>query len=114
MPNRTATRMREDSCRKCVQSGGVLGEIPSRQIVMGAVTQPWVANPVFRPLPPDEFITFNDPNYVKIVCGRCGRSNRAVRIRLSHGNAGCGYRSGGTLQVSALPDFVRFSRGPPD
>ena len=54
---------------------GVLGEIPSRQIVHGAVTQPWVANPVFRPLPPDEFITFNDPNYVKIVW-----TSRAHRI----------------------------------
>jgi hypothetical protein len=34
---------------------------------MGAVTQPWCANVVFRPLPPDAFIAFHEPDYVKIV-----------------------------------------------
>ena len=34
---------------------------------MGAVTQPWKANVVFRALPPEEFAAFNDPDYVKIV-----------------------------------------------
>src|SRR5947207_3726981 len=29
---------------------GVLAEVPDRQVVMGAVTQPWFANVVFRPL----------------------------------------------------------------
>jgi hypothetical protein len=33
----------------------VLAEIPGREIVLGAVTQPWVPNPVFRGLPPAEF-----------------------------------------------------------
>jgi hypothetical protein len=46
---------------------GVLAEIPGRQIVMGAVTQPWYANVVFRPLPPSEFAAFHEPDYVKIV-----------------------------------------------
>jgi hypothetical protein len=46
---------------------GVLAEIPDHEIVMGAVTQPWVARPVFRPLPPDQFAAFQDPGYVKIV-----------------------------------------------
>ncbi len=46
---------------------GVLAEVPGREIVMGAVTQPWHANVVFRPLPPDEFAAFNEPGYVKIV-----------------------------------------------
>jgi hypothetical protein len=46
---------------------GVLAEIPGRQIVMGAVTQPWYANVVFRPLPPSEFVAFHEPDYVKIV-----------------------------------------------
>lgn len=46
---------------------GVLAEVPGREIVMGAVTQPWQANVVFRPLPPDEFAAFNEPGYVKIV-----------------------------------------------
>lgn len=46
---------------------GVLAEVPGREIVMGAVTQPWYANVVFHPLPPDEFVAFNTPDYVKIV-----------------------------------------------
>jgi hypothetical protein len=46
---------------------GVLAEVPGREIVMGAVTQPWHANVVFRPLPPDEFVAFSEPDFVKIV-----------------------------------------------
>jgi len=46
---------------------GVLAEVPGREIVMGAVTQPWNANVVFRPLPPEEFAAFHEPDYVKIV-----------------------------------------------
>jgi hypothetical protein len=45
----------------------VLTEVPGREIVMGAVTQPWIANPVFRGIPPDEFARFSEPGYVKIV-----------------------------------------------
>ena len=46
---------------------GVLAEVPDREIVMGAVTQPWMADVVFRPLPPDEFAAFREPDFVKIV-----------------------------------------------
>jgi len=46
---------------------GVLAEIPGREIVMGAVTQPWMADVVFRPLPPAEFAAFHEPDFVKIV-----------------------------------------------
>jgi len=46
---------------------GVLAEVPGRELVVGAVTQPWKANVVFRALPPDEFAAFNDPGHVKIV-----------------------------------------------
>jgi hypothetical protein len=46
---------------------GVLTEVPNREIVVGAVTQPWYANVVFHPLPPDEFVAFDEPDYVKIV-----------------------------------------------
>ena len=46
---------------------GVLAEVPGREILFGAATQPWVANPVFRALPPDEFRTFAEPGYVKIA-----------------------------------------------
>lgn len=45
----------------------VLAEIPGREIVLGAVTRPWVANPVFRPLPAHEFASFHEPGYAKIV-----------------------------------------------
>src|SRR5262245_51561194 len=37
---------------------GVLAEIPGREIVVGAVTQPWMANVVFRALPASEFAAF--------------------------------------------------------
>jgi hypothetical protein len=33
----------------------------------GAVTQLWNANVVFRPLTPDQFVAFNEPDYVKIA-----------------------------------------------
>jgi hypothetical protein len=46
---------------------GVLAEHPGREIVLGAVTQPWLADVVFRPLPPDEFPAFNEPGFVKIA-----------------------------------------------
>jgi hypothetical protein len=46
---------------------GVLADIPDREIVMGAVMQPWRADVVFRPLPPREFIEFEEPDYVKIA-----------------------------------------------
>ena len=46
---------------------GVLADVPGREIIMGAVTQPWLANVVFRPLPPDEFVAFHEPDYVKIA-----------------------------------------------
>ena len=46
---------------------GVLAETPGREIVMGGVTKPWEADPVFRALPPDQFAAFQEPGYVKIV-----------------------------------------------
>jgi len=46
---------------------GVLAEVAGREVVMGAVTQPWCANVVFRALPPDAFIAFREPGYVKIA-----------------------------------------------
>ena len=45
----------------------VLAEKPGREIVVGAVTQPWLANVVFRGLPADDFREFREPDYVKIV-----------------------------------------------
>jgi hypothetical protein len=46
---------------------GVLAEVPNREVVVGAITQPWEANVVFRPLSPDTFAAFEEPGYVKIV-----------------------------------------------
>jgi hypothetical protein len=45
----------------------VLAEIPDREVVLGAVTRPWDANPVFRPLPPQEFAGFHEPGFAKIA-----------------------------------------------
>ena len=45
----------------------VLADRPGREIVVGAVTQPWHADVVFRGLSPDEFKTFRGPEYVKIA-----------------------------------------------
>jgi hypothetical protein len=45
----------------------VLTEVPGREVVVGAVTQPWEANSVFRPLPPEEFAAFDGPDFVKIA-----------------------------------------------
>jgi hypothetical protein len=46
---------------------GVLAHRPGRELVVGAVTQPWEANVVFRPIPPEEFVPFSEPGMVKIV-----------------------------------------------
>jgi hypothetical protein len=45
----------------------VLADEPGREIVLGAVTQPWQANVVFRGLAPEAFTTFAEPDYVKIA-----------------------------------------------
>jgi len=46
---------------------GVLAEVPGREIVFGAVTQPWRADVVFRALPADEFAAYSEPGWVKIA-----------------------------------------------
>lgn len=46
---------------------GVLAQNPGREMVFGGVTQPWLPNPVFRALPPDEFESFHEPGNVKIA-----------------------------------------------
>jgi hypothetical protein len=45
----------------------VLAEVPGREIVVGAVTQPWMADVVFHGVPPEEFVTFDQPDFVKIA-----------------------------------------------
>src|SRR5262245_25624532 len=46
---------------------GVLADRPGREIVTGCATKPWEPNPVFRALQPDEFATFQEAGYVKII-----------------------------------------------
>ena len=46
---------------------GVLAERPGREIVLGGATKPWIANPVFRTIPPESFAAFAEPDFVKIV-----------------------------------------------
>jgi len=45
----------------------VLAEQAGREIVLGAVTRPWDAAPVFRSIPSGEFTAFREPGYVKIA-----------------------------------------------
>lgn len=40
---------------------------PGREIVMGSVTQPWIGEVKFRPVSPDIFAEFKEPDLVKIV-----------------------------------------------
>jgi hypothetical protein len=44
-----------------------LAERPHRELVMGAVTQPWLADVVFRPVEPERFRAFAEPDLVKIA-----------------------------------------------
>lgn len=46
---------------------GVLADEPGRELVVGAVTQPWLADVAFRAVPPNEFASFREPGYVKIA-----------------------------------------------
>jgi hypothetical protein len=45
----------------------MLAERPAREMVLGSVTQPWQAAPVFRSVPAAEFRDFSEPGYVKIA-----------------------------------------------
>jgi hypothetical protein len=54
-------------CEAQALGWGVLGEIPGREIVVGAVTRPWEANVVFHALAPGEFPAFDKPGWVKIA-----------------------------------------------
>jgi hypothetical protein len=45
----------------------ILAEIPERELVVGAVTQPWRAEVKFRGVDPNAFAGFAEPGYAKIV-----------------------------------------------
>jgi len=66
----------------------VLAEVPDKEIVMGAVTQPWQAHPVFRAIAPGEFASFSDPAFVKIAWTlRAERSGAAASVFLTETRA---------------------------
>jgi hypothetical protein len=44
-----------------------LARRPGRELVMGAAVQPWLAEPVFKPVAPDRFLDYAAPEHVKIV-----------------------------------------------
>jgi hypothetical protein len=46
---------------------GVLAEVPGREIVVGSVTKPWEPNVTFKTVRSDNFASFSEPDYVKIV-----------------------------------------------
>jgi hypothetical protein len=66
----------------------VLAEQPGRELVLGAVTQPWQADVVFRGLEPAEFAAFDEPGYAKIAWTLRGRG----RIPVQHRNQGPHHR----------------------
>ena len=54
--------------KELLQMGwGVLAEEKGRWLVAGAVCQPWLADVVMKPIPPDRFAEFCEPGQVKIV-----------------------------------------------
>lgn len=69
MGGRVAPASEQGSFLDEVQALGwrVLAEDHGRELIMGAVTQPWVADVVFRGVAPEEFAAFQEPNYVKIA-----------------------------------------------
>jgi hypothetical protein len=44
-----------------------LARLPGREVVLGAVTQPWKGDVTFRSVPPADFAAFAEPGYVKIT-----------------------------------------------
>ena len=61
---------------------GVLAQEPGREIVVGAVTQPWKSEVTFRALPPDEFASVNEPGMPRSR----GPSARSPLDRIRHGS----------------------------
>lgn len=46
---------------------GELARRPGREVVMGAAVQPWLPEPVFKPIPPERFAAYSEPEHVRIV-----------------------------------------------
>jgi hypothetical protein len=68
MLERGQPRVRKSLLAETLSIGwGVLAEVPSREIVVGALARPWQGDPGFKALPPDQFAAFHEPGYAKIV-----------------------------------------------
>ncbi|HTK31460.1 MAG TPA: hypothetical protein VL332_05805 [Candidatus Saccharimonadaceae bacterium] len=65
---RTTTRQPMGLLAETGKTGwGVLADEPGRVIVRGAVCQPWRADVVFTPIPPERFAAYAEPDLVKIA-----------------------------------------------
>ena len=62
-----AERPREFVAEALALGWGILAEDPGREVVFGAVTQPWEGRVHFRALPPERFAEFHEPGYAKIA-----------------------------------------------
>jgi hypothetical protein len=45
----------------------IVHEVPGREVIAAAVTQPWEPHVVFRGMPASDFLAFDEPNHVKIA-----------------------------------------------
>lgn len=45
----------------------LLAEEPGRELVFGAIAQPWKPNPAFIGMPAEQFVRFREPDYAKIA-----------------------------------------------
>lgn len=49
----------------------IFDEVPGREIVLGAACKPWQADPQFRTIPTEQFASFDEPGFAKIVWNFC-------------------------------------------
>ena len=80
----------------------VLGEIPDREIVLGAVTRPWDANPVFRPLPAPGVCRLSRTRLRKDRMDVARRSDQRHGIGRPHRNPRHDYRPGRPQGLPAI------------
>jgi len=83
---------------------GILAEEKGRYLVAGTVCQPWQADVVMRPLPPDRFVAYSEPGYVKIAWTIEADPLGGTRCRLSTET-----RAAGT-DAEATAGFRRYYR----
>ena len=81
---------------------GVLAEVPDREIVLGAATRPWDANPIFRALGPEYFAAFDEPDYVKIVWSLRADPLGTSRVHVPYGDPRGGHRRSRPAEVPTL------------